>query len=185
MLRVDECRLSAQLLHLGCDMERNGRLTGGFRPEDLYDPAARHAPDAEREIKRQRSCRNRLYVHMRVFAELHDRSLAEILFDLGKRRCERFFLVLGGNRRYDRAFFLFICHIPVPILSQCVQISSSDASISSCLSVMISSPVCSASPTAASIFDASSSSDFTAAKLMICASAASLMMITPAVLFPS
>ena len=166
-------------------MECDGRLTGGFRPENLYDSAARHAPDAECEVKRQRSCRNRLHVHMRVFAELHNRSLAEILFDLGKRRRKRFFLVLGGNRRYDRTFFLFICHIPVPILSQFVQISSSETSIASSSSVFIVSSVCSALPAAASISAVSSSSDFTAAKLMICASAASLMMITPAVLFPS
>ena len=55
VLGVDERRDAAALLRLGDDVERERRLAGGLRPEDLDDAAARDAADAERDVERDAS----------------------------------------------------------------------------------------------------------------------------------
>ena len=47
VLDIDEGGEAAALLRLGDGGEGEGRLSGGFRAEDLDDPAAREAADAE------------------------------------------------------------------------------------------------------------------------------------------
>ena len=57
VLGVDERADPAELLRLGDHVVDQRRLTGGLRAEDLHDPPARDAADAEREIERQRAGR--------------------------------------------------------------------------------------------------------------------------------
>ena len=59
-------------------------LARGFRPEDLDDPAARDAADAERVVEAHRPGGDRLgsRVDGILLAEAHDRALAELLLDL-------------------------------------------------------------------------------------------------------
>ena len=113
VLRVDERRLAARLLRLGDDVQGDRGLTGGFRPVNLNDAAARHAADAEREVKRDGAGGNGVDIHIQPLAELHDGALAVVLFDLAERRGQR--LLLVGNRVagiLDRlCFFLCDCHM--------------------------------------------------------------------------
>ena len=57
VLRVHEGRHAAELLRLGDHLQREGRLAGGFRAEDLNDASAGEAASAERRIKRDRDKR--------------------------------------------------------------------------------------------------------------------------------
>ena len=63
-------------------MERQRRLAGRFRPIDLDDSSARHPPDTERDIKRNRSGRHHFDIDLLDFTEFHDHPLAELLLDL-------------------------------------------------------------------------------------------------------
>ena len=49
VLHVDKRRVAAHFLAFGDAVERQGGLTGGFRPVDLNDSAARQTADTERE----------------------------------------------------------------------------------------------------------------------------------------
>ena len=74
VLGVDERADAAHLLGLGDDLVDERRLTRGLGAEDLDDPPARHAADAEREVDRQRAGRDRRHRHDgRVVAEAHQR----------------------------------------------------------------------------------------------------------------
>ena len=53
VLCVDERDLAARLLRLGEHMQRQRRLTGGFRPVNFDDTALGQAPDTERQVERQ------------------------------------------------------------------------------------------------------------------------------------
>ena len=55
VLGVDEGGDAAALLGLGDDREREGRLAGGLRAEDLDHPAAREAADADGGVDRRAS----------------------------------------------------------------------------------------------------------------------------------
>ena len=55
MLDVDEGGDPAALLRLGDDVLADGRLARRLGAEDLGDPAARDAADAEREVERDRT----------------------------------------------------------------------------------------------------------------------------------
>ena len=88
MLCIYESRVTARLLHLGNDMQSNGSLTGGFRPEYLDNTSARHAADAQCRVQRQRAGMHRLHRHVLVLAQLHDGALAEVALDLLHRRPE-------------------------------------------------------------------------------------------------
>ncbi len=71
-----------RFLRLGDDGERERRLAGGFRAEDLHDAAAREAADAERAVDEEVAGRDDLDVDVRVLAQAHDRAVAEVLVDL-------------------------------------------------------------------------------------------------------
>ena len=51
VLGIDKRRHAAGLLGLGNHLQRNGRLAGRFRPEDLNHAAARNAADAQRRVE--------------------------------------------------------------------------------------------------------------------------------------
>ena len=86
MLRVDECGDAAPRLRLGDHVEADRGLARALGPEDLDDPAARDATDTERDVERERPGRDdRDAGPHRVFAELHDGALAELLLDLLER----------------------------------------------------------------------------------------------------
>ena len=51
MLRVDVGADTTVALCLRDNMEREGRLAGGFRTEDLDNATARQTTDAEREVE--------------------------------------------------------------------------------------------------------------------------------------
>ena len=120
VLDVDERGVAAHLLPLCDAVERERRFTGGFRPVDLDDSAARQAADAEREVERKRPGRDRLDLQRVVLAEAHDRALAKLLLDLRQRGFQRLELifrldpVVALNLFRDLAV-LIACHIvPLP-----------------------------------------------------------------------
>ncbi len=54
VLGVDVRGGAARLLHLGDDLQRQGRLAGRLRTVDLDDPAARQPADPQRDIEPER-----------------------------------------------------------------------------------------------------------------------------------
>ena len=74
VLGVDEGADAATGLSLGDDVVDQRRLARGLGAEDLDDPAARDAADAEREIERQRSGRDRLDVEWPSWRRASSRS---------------------------------------------------------------------------------------------------------------
>ncbi len=95
-------------LGLGDDVVDQRRLTGGLGSEYLDHPPARHAADAERQVEREGSRRDRFHRQRAVRAEAHQRTLAEVALDLGHRRLEGRVLGLGLLGRYvvQSRFFL-------------------------------------------------------------------------------
>ena len=85
VLGVDVGADAAVALRLGHDVHGEGRLTGGLRAEHLHHTAPRQAADAEGEVERQRTRRDGLDAHGGLVAHPHDRTLAELLVDAGKR----------------------------------------------------------------------------------------------------
>ena len=97
VLGVDERADAAELLGLGQDVVEQRRLARGLGAEDLDDPSARHAADAERQVERQRAGGNRPYAHLRALvAHAHDGALAELALDLAERALQRGVAGLGG-----------------------------------------------------------------------------------------
>ena len=93
---VDEGRDAAELLRLRDDLQRERRLAGGFRSEDLDHAAAGQAAHAERPVDADRSGGDgRDRRDAILAAEPHDRSLAELLLDLADGQLDglRAFLV--------------------------------------------------------------------------------------------
>ncbi len=83
VLGVDEGGDSSLLLRLGGDMQGQGGFPGGFRAEDLDDPAARYAADSQGDVQAQRTGGDRLHAgQYGVFAQAHDAAFAELLLDL-------------------------------------------------------------------------------------------------------
>ena len=107
VLGVDERRLAAHFLRLGDHVQRKRRFTGGLGSVNFNDPAAGQTADTGRRIQRDRTGGDRLHVHAAVIAQTHDRTVAEILFDLGKRRVER--LLFVGFFLFD--FFCVVRHV--------------------------------------------------------------------------
>ena len=112
MLDVDEGHLAALLLSLGEDVEGQCGLTAGFRSEHLDDASAGHTAHAQREVEAEAAGRDGVHLHGGVVAQLHDRALAKLLFDLGQRRCQRILLcarlrLLGGG---GDIVVLIFCH---------------------------------------------------------------------------
>jgi hypothetical protein len=86
VFRVDESGDAALFLRLSCDLQRERRLAGAFRPVNFDDAALGQAANAERNIEAERARRDRLDLHDLPVAEPHERALAERLVDLGDRR---------------------------------------------------------------------------------------------------
>ena len=82
MLRINECGSPARFLHLGNNVERNRRFTGGFRPEDFHNSSARNAADSDCIVERERTGVNRLHLHVAVLSQTHDRACAKRPFNL-------------------------------------------------------------------------------------------------------
>ena len=83
MFGIDICAHAAGLLRFRNDMQRQRGLAGGLRAVDLHYAAARHAADTEGDIETERSGRDhRQILGHAGLAELHDRALAELAFDL-------------------------------------------------------------------------------------------------------
>ena len=112
VLHVDKRRVAAHFLAFGDAVERQGGLTGGFRPVDLNDSAARQTADTEREVQRKRAGGDRIHVHAVVLAKAHDSALAELLFNLRQRSLKRFTLVFGLDVLHFFAYgaFIFLRH---------------------------------------------------------------------------
>ena len=83
VLDVDEGGEAAAFLGLGDDGEGERGLAGGFRAEDLDDPAAREAADAEGAVDEQVAGRDDIDIDAVVIAEAHDGGFAELLLDVG------------------------------------------------------------------------------------------------------
>ena len=88
VLGVDVGADAAVALRLGHDVHGEGGLARGLRAEDLDDPAAGQAADAEGEVERERAGGDRLDRHRALLAHLHDRALAVLLLDLAERHLE-------------------------------------------------------------------------------------------------
>ena len=112
MLGVDERDLAARLLRLGEHMQRQRRLTGGFRPVNFDDTALGQAPDTERQVERQRARGDGLHIAHGVVAKAHDRALAVGALDLLHRGLDRPLLVVGHRRSCLR--LRLFCHVRVP-----------------------------------------------------------------------
>src|SRR4030095_922177 len=90
MFGVDICAHAAWLLCFGDDMQRQCGFAGGFRAVDLDYAAARNAADTKGDIETERSGRDyRQILGHAGFAELHDRALAELAFDLAHGEIDR------------------------------------------------------------------------------------------------
>ena len=116
MLDVDERGITAHLLPFRDAVQRERRLTGGFRPVDLDDSAARQAADAERKIQRKRARGDGLHLQRVVLAEPHHGALAELLLDLRQRRFKRLDFVLrldfvAGLNFFRYLVVLVVCHV--------------------------------------------------------------------------
>ena len=75
-------------LRLGHDVHGERGLARRLGTVDLGDAATRQPTDAEGEIERQGTRRDRLDLHASALAHLHDGALAELLVDLGERHVE-------------------------------------------------------------------------------------------------
>ena len=86
VLRIDEGRRAARLLCLGNGMNRQSRLTRRFRTVDFDDAATGVTAHTQGIVQTDRTRRNHFHVFDLLVAHFHDRTLAEILFDLRHRR---------------------------------------------------------------------------------------------------
>ncbi len=95
MLGVDESGSAAVGLRRRDDGQRQRGFARGLRAEYFNDSAARNAADPERNIKSQRTGRNRIHLVGRAgVAQAHDRAFAKLFFDLTQRGRESFFAIL-------------------------------------------------------------------------------------------
>jgi hypothetical protein len=72
---------AACLLRFRDRVQRQRRLAGRFRAEDLDDAAARQAEPAQREVERRRAGRD-TFIDLDAVGQAHDRALAVLTFDL-------------------------------------------------------------------------------------------------------
>ena len=91
VFRIDESRIAAPFLGFGDHVQGHGGLPGRFRSVDLNDPAPGNPPDPQCNIQGQGPGGNGFNIHFGAGgSQLHDGSLAEILFDLFQGRIQRF-----------------------------------------------------------------------------------------------
>jgi hypothetical protein len=97
VLRVDERRHPAGLLHLGDRVERERGLPARFGSVDLDDAPARVTADAEGDIEADAARRDDLnpFGQAGALFEAHDRALAVFLFDGRDGELDGLALVLG------------------------------------------------------------------------------------------
>lgn len=115
MLGIDKGSDAARFLRLGDRMNRERRLARRLGTEYLDHPALGVASDAERLIDRNRSRRNNRNLVDLLAAHLHDRTLAEVLFDLVHYGAQHFELL--------RINLCFFCHsYSVLYLFSCVSV---------------------------------------------------------------
>ncbi len=86
MLGVDERRGASVFLSLSNDVQRQGGLARRFGTEDLDHAPAGDAADAEGVVDGQGRGRDDGDAPRSSLAELHDRALAELPFDLRNRQ---------------------------------------------------------------------------------------------------
>ena len=89
MFHVDEGAHPAKLLRLGDNVLANGGLSGRFRAVDFGDPPAGDPANAQRDVQRERSGRDRLHCQMIGFPKAHDRPFAETFADLAQGAVQR------------------------------------------------------------------------------------------------
>jgi len=87
VLRVDERRDPALLLHVRDRVQRERGLTARFRTVNLDDAATRIATDADRDVEPHGARGHHLHVSADLLAILqaHDGAVAELLLDTGNR----------------------------------------------------------------------------------------------------
>ena len=107
MLGVHKGHLTAHFLGLGQHVQRQRGLTGGFRAVDLHHAATGQTADAQRQIQRQRTGGDGLYVGHVAVAIAHDGALAIHLLNLLHGGLDGFFLIGAGGRGRR---FLLRCH---------------------------------------------------------------------------
>ena len=84
VLHVDEGHFAAFLLGLGQNVQRQRGLTAGLRAVHLHDAPTGHTAHAQRHIQAQAAGGDGFHLHGGIVAQLHDGTLAELLFDLGQ-----------------------------------------------------------------------------------------------------
>ena len=95
MLGIDECGDAAHLLRFCDRMQCQRRLTGGLRPIDLDDTAARITADTDSDVKGERARRDDLDIELiSHFAKTHDGAGTKFLGDLLHRIFECLLSVL-------------------------------------------------------------------------------------------
>src|SRR5208283_1790944 len=96
---VDKRAGTARLLRFRDTFQRERGLARRFRAVDFYYAPARQSTHAEREVESERAGRyDGDIARNRLLAELHDRALAELFFDLAQREVERFTFDLYRHR---------------------------------------------------------------------------------------
>ena len=102
VLGVDEHRVPAQPLGVRDDGERERGLARRLGPVDLDHASARHPAHAQREVEPDRAGGDEFDRDLGgLLAQLHDRTLAELLLDLLEGEVERPGLFLGERRVPD------------------------------------------------------------------------------------
>ena len=111
VLGVDERSLSAALLYLCDDVERDGGLTRGFGTVYFDYSSARETADAESKVQPQRSGMNSLHRHVRILSEAHYGARAEVALYLADRGvyCLYLFILVVSDRN-DRLEFFCLLH---------------------------------------------------------------------------
>src|SRR3990172_7632213 len=90
VLGIDEGGYPSLSLSLGYSMQCNRGFSGGFRPVDLDDAAARESPHSQREVQSDGAGRDHGYNELRlILTQPHHRSLAELALDLAERYLQR------------------------------------------------------------------------------------------------
>ena len=123
VLHVDEGHFAAFLLGLGQNVQRQRGLTAGLRAVHLHDAPTGHTAHAQRHIQAQAAGGDGIHLHGGVVAQLHDGTLAELLFDLGQGRGQRILFgfragFFGGR---GNVVVLIFCHSVLLLYAFCPQ----------------------------------------------------------------